>query len=433
MGIRKMNSSYFIDYRDPNGRRVIRKIGPDKKEAEAVLGKIQGEIREGRYLDRKRFPKITMDDLIDRYSAWAKGKKSFEGYDAVHLAPIREYFRGMLASRVSELDVETFKARRRDTPTRYGGKRSLSTCRHELVVLKGVFSKGVAWNLVEKNTAAGVKAYPVPKARARFLTAEEVGRLLRCASPHLVPILIFALETGCRRSEIIGDGGVRWGDIDLGRRVIYIRSSKNGDPRHVPISTRLHRMLSSIPRGGESDYIFTGQGKVGKAGIPFHDVRTSFGSACRRAGLEGVRFHDLRRTAASHWVMAGVPMKTVGQILGHRSTAVTDQVYAHLTEDHLLAAVEKLPDWFVAGGRKEVDKRGQKTSGNVIPWKEFGKKMEGKQAALREGGPQRLEKMVGMTGFEPATPWSRTRCSTRLSHIPMERAIVPTAYRAVNM
>jgi hypothetical protein len=44
-----------------------------------------------------------------------------------------------------------------------------------------------------------------------------------------------------------------------------------------------------------------------------------------------------------------------------------------------------------------------------------------------------LEFMVGMTGFEPATPWSRTRCSTRLSHIPMERAMVPTAYRAVNM
>ncbi len=44
-----------------------------------------------------------------------------------------------------------------------------------------------------------------------------------------------------------------------------------------------------------------------------------------------------------------------------------------------------------------------------------------------------LEYMVGMTGFEPATPWSRTRCSTRLSHIPMERGIVSTAYRAVNM
>ena len=41
--------------------------------------------------------------------------------------------------------------------------------------------------------------------------------------------------------------------------------------------------------------------------------------------------------------------------------------------------------------------------------------------------------MVGMTGFEPATPWSRTRCSTRLSHIPTEKVMVPTGYLAVNM
>ena len=68
---------------------------------------------------------------------------------------------------------------------------------------------------------------------------------------------------------------------------------------------------------------------IGKRGNSFHDVRMSFENACRRAGIEGFRFHDLRHTAASHLAMAGVPLRTVGEILGHKTAAMTER-YAPL-------------------------------------------------------------------------------------------------------
>jgi integrase len=65
---------------------------------------------------------------------------------------------------------------------------------------------------------------------------------------------------------------------------------------------------------------------------------------CGRAGVKNFRFDDLRHTAASHMVMAGVPLKTVAEILGYTTTAMTER-YTHLLSDHKLMAVEMLPDW----------------------------------------------------------------------------------------
>jgi integrase len=73
-------------------------------------------------------------------------------------------------------------------------------------------------------------------------------------------------------------------------------------------------------------------------------VRTSFRNACKAAKIEGFRFHDLRHTAASHMAMAGVPLNTVGDILGHRTSAMTER-YSHLTPEHKKQAVEMLPEW----------------------------------------------------------------------------------------
>jgi integrase len=345
MGVYKRGDIYYIDFVDPNGKRIREAVGPLKREAQDLLGKRRLAIREGKYFDKKFVSTATMDELIVKYLDWARTKRSFENYHKVYAEPAKTYFLGRQLTSITELEVEEFRSSRIGTDTMFGRTRSASTINHELAVLKSLFAKAVDWGMADKNPAARVKKLPEPKGRVRFLTVEEAGRLLQSATPHLHPILICALETGMRRGEILG---LKWSDIDLRSGMLYVRETKNGDPRHVPISQRLRGTLTALPRRLGCEYVFSGgvseMRQVGKTGKTFGAVRTSFRNALKAARIAEFRFHDLRHTAASHMAMAGVPMKTIGEILGHKASAMTER-YAHLSPEHKLQAVEMLPDW----------------------------------------------------------------------------------------
>jgi site-specific recombinase XerD len=76
-------------------------------------------------------------------------------------------------------------------------------------------------------------------------------------------------------------------------------------------------------------------------GRRFYEVKRSFASACRRAGIEAFRFHDLRHTFASQLVMNGISLKAVQELLGHADIKMTMR-YSHLSQAHLQDAVAVL-------------------------------------------------------------------------------------------
>ena len=71
------------------------------------------------------------------------------------------------------------------------------------------------------------------------------------------------------------------------------------------------------------------------------DVKKSFRTAMKKAEIEDFCFHDLRHTFASHLVMAGVPLLTVAELLGHKSIEMTKR-YSHLSPNHKATAVRML-------------------------------------------------------------------------------------------
>ena len=102
-----------------------------------------------------------------------------------------------------------------------------------------------------------------------------------------------------------------------------------------------------MPHSIESLYVFTD-----KNGNPFKEVKHSFATALRKAGITDFRFHDCRHTASSLMVMAGIDLVTIKELLGHKSLSMTMR-YAHLAPGHKRKAVNTL-DEILSNGKQEL-------------------------------------------------------------------------------
>ena len=172
------------------------------------------------------------------------------------------------------------------------------------------------------------------RARTRYLSPEEKAKLLAACSPELRRVVLMALKTGMRKSELLF---LRWLDVDFGANLIKIRKSKSGRMRFIPLHPDVLKVLTGLPKGG--DYVFAGSS--GDALTVDGWVRTQFDAALDKAEIRNFRFHDLRHTFASEMVMLGADLKTVSELLGHATTAMTER-YSHLSPVHKNLAINLL-------------------------------------------------------------------------------------------
>lgn len=157
------------------------------------------------------------------------------------------------------------------------------------------------------------------KKRERILTKQEETILLQVCNTsrlkHLLPIIICALDTGMRKGEILS---LCWRDVDFEHRVITVAAfnTKMMRARTVSVTTRLAKELEKLYE----------QSPKHPAGLVFgirDDVKHSFDSVRRAAGLGDLRFHDLRHTAATRLVGLHIPLSEVGRVLGHTQANTT--------------------------------------------------------------------------------------------------------------
>jgi site-specific recombinase XerC len=146
----------------------------------------------------------------------------------------------------------------------------------------------------------------------------------------------FAIETGLRRSEQFG---LRWEHISFESQTLTIPMSKSGKTRHVPLSSEALRIIRTMDTL-DSPYVFAGIRKPLQPMDSRAFLRRAYEPAMLKAKIRNASWHTLRHTTASRLVMAGVPLVTVKDILGHRDIQTTMK-YAHLSPDHIKAAIEK--------------------------------------------------------------------------------------------
>jgi site-specific recombinase XerD len=185
---------------------------------------------------------------------------------------------------------------------------------------------------VKENPARLVKHHLEDNARVRFLSADEEKALrgaIETQCPDHLPEFELALHTGMRVSE---QYCLTWTDVSIVRRVLTIQHSKNGSARHIALNQSAIRALETLrERSGGVGFVCRGA----------PGPRRWFEPVLATAKITGFSWHCLRHTFASRLVMAGVDIRTVQELMGHKTIGMTVR-YAHLSPKHTLAAVERL-------------------------------------------------------------------------------------------
>jgi integrase len=157
----------------------------------------------------------------------------------------------------------------------------------------------LVWSDLDDDPLRRVKKPRQSRGRVRFLSDNERERLLEAwkgsRNPLLHPVVVIALSTGARKSEILG---ITWPNVDLQRRMIRLLETKNGESRAVPLTGFALQEMQRLAkvRRIDSPYIFPGRNGVSPV-----NLWEAWRYARLRAGIKDFRFHDLRHSAASYF------------------------------------------------------------------------------------------------------------------------------------
>jgi len=301
---------------------------------------VESDMRNGRHFKKVEARRHTVADLVERFISElpSRGLKSARDYERQlgwwesqlgHLS-LAELTPAVIVEQRDRLAGEVTVRKALRTPARVN---------RYLAVLSSALSRAVKeWQWLEDNPALRVSKLREPSGRMRYLSDDERERLLAACqashNPDLYTVVVLALSTGARRMEV---WGLCWPDVDLKRGMMTLNQTKNRERRSVPVQGLALELLRSRVRRLDTPLLFPSKTDPHR---PF-DFRAPFERARRAACIEDFRWHDLRHSCASYLAMSGVPMRTIAEILGHKSLSMTMR-YSHLSPEHLTEAVGQM-------------------------------------------------------------------------------------------
>ena len=326
---RKDRSGWFVSYIDASGARKKEKVeAHTRTQALTTLSAIKVREERNRVLGVKVASEISTAELLDRYSRYQKSRlrpTSFERLIGI-LPTLNRHFPER-AKAITRTTVQDFISSRAQAV-------APGTIEKEVTVLKHALRLAVEWELLPNNVARDAKLPRISEGRTRYLTPLELKATLDAASDRMKPPIALAAFTGMRRGELLT---LQWQDVDLHNRRLYLRETKNGSLRVLPLNEVAAQVLSDLTRGAADERVFND--------VNPHRLTVYIRRLFAKLDISNASFHSLRHTAASWLVMGGVDLYAVGRILGHKTPRMT-QRYAHLSPEYLSGAVGKLDGVF---------------------------------------------------------------------------------------
>jgi integrase len=355
-------TAWIADYFDQAGKRHIKTFAT-RRAAKDWLVATQTEVRQG--IHTPESASITVGEAAELWlekgtleSLERATLQQYRQHVDLHLRPSR--IGNEKLARLSTPQIEAF----RDDLLRKGSR---AMARKVLGNLKSILGEAQRRGLVAQNAAQPVRVDVKKRLDGKLKVGrdipskEEVQAILAIAKDRWRPLLVTAVFTGMRASEL---RGLAWGDIDLDRRIVNVRQRADrwgafGAPksaagtREIPLSPLVVNILRewrlACPKG-TADLVFpNGRGNVELLPNIINRGYHPLQAAARLVAEKGkpkYGFHALRHFFASWVIEQGFSPKKVQALLGHSSIQMTFDRYGHLfpslEDDHAKFAAGEL-------------------------------------------------------------------------------------------
>lgn len=340
MSLYRRGITWWIRFTTPSGERVrCSARTSDKAEAQELHDKLRAEAWRVHKLGEKQ--RRTWDEAALKWLQ--ESEKATLDEDKAKLRWLQPFLRTKPLDSVGrELigEIARIKAE----------QASPSTANRYLALIRAILRKAAfEWEWIER--VPKVKLFREAKRRVRWITPEQAKTLLRELPIHQRDIVLFALSTGLRQSNVLK---LDWSQVDLERRVAWIHPDQAKGRRAIHVSlnsTAIEVLVRQL--GKHPERVFTYQGKP----VAWANTR-AWREALKRAGIEDFRWHDLRHTWASWHVQHGTPLYVLQEMGAWESEGMVRR-YAHLAPSHLAEHAESISGLLGGTDLAQPKKKGQ--------------------------------------------------------------------------
>lgn len=307
-----------------------------KREAEAWARMVESEMDRGVFVSRSESEQTTLDECLERYSVEITPHKKGAEAEMSKIRILRAHaISQRFMAQIRSADIAAYRDERLKVV-------KSATVHRELALLSNLFSIArKEWGMENlANPVQLVRKPKLPNGRdRRLLTGELEAIVAESESAELGAIILLAVETAMRRSELLG---LDWKLINLKNRYLKLPDTKNGEGRTVPLSTTAVKLLEKLPRR-ISGRVFTMRGdSVTQAFTRARErARKNYLDSCHAQGerpvadfLENLTFHDLRHEATSRFFEKGLNPIEAASVTGHKDLRMLKR-YTHLKAEEL--------------------------------------------------------------------------------------------------
>ena len=344
----KKDKTYYIRYKDTNGKDVEKKIGKYSEGfRENYCNQLRNEIitkqrigEEPPAISKKKKKSIqNIEKVAESYFEQRNDTRSTLTDKSNYNKYIKVFFNEIDINNLNKSNIDSFaKYLQNATYSKDNKKLAEKTINNILNLFKTIIKYGVKNDFIKNDVSKYVKLFSIDNARERFLSKGEINTLFESSKNDDVLYLIYkiALNTGARLSSILN---IQKNDIDFTHELLTLKDFKNKSTYKAFLTEELSQLIENyIINHDIKNKLFISN--------PERRLRALLNDLFNKDIEENDRknkivFHTLRHTFASHLAIKGTPIFTIQKLMNHKDIKMTLR-YAKLSPDSGRDAIKEL-------------------------------------------------------------------------------------------